>query len=202
MSTLLSFVANQYFNMMALIFPMLYLIIAGNKLIAGQVDKGSMAYNLSTPTTRTQITGTSALFLVGSLAAMFGLIAAVGCGVAATAQPGGLDYGKFLLLTLGAFLLQFAFSGITFLSSCIFNHSGKSLALGAGFPLAFFACHLLSQMSKSLTFFKYFSLITLFDANAIIRGEGFIIKLTVLAVAGIILYIAGIKVFKEKDLPL
>ena len=95
-SSLIAFIANQFYGMMAIIFPMIYLIITGNKLIAGQVDKGSMAYNLSTPITRTQITSTSALYLTGSLGVMFGLIAVVGSTVAGIVQPNVLDYGTFL----------------------------------------------------------------------------------------------------------
>lgn len=202
MSTLLAFIANQFYGMMAIIFPMIYLIITGNKLIAGQVDKGSMAYHLSTPVTRTQITMSSALYLTGSLAVMFGLIAVVGSTVARVIQPGALDYATFLTLTLGCFLLQFAISGITFFASCYYNHSGKSLTLGAGLPIAFFAFNLLSGMSDQLSFLKNLSLITLFDSEAIIAGEGYVAKLIVLAVFGIVLNVAGIKVFKEKDLPL
>jgi ABC-2 type transport system permease protein len=72
-STLIKFLSNQYFGMFALIFSMIYLIIVGNRMIAGQVDKGNMAYNLSTPVTRTQIISTYALFLAASLTLMFTL---------------------------------------------------------------------------------------------------------------------------------
>jgi len=201
-STLIAFISNQFYGMMAIVFPMIYLIITGNKLIAGQVDKGSMAYNLSTPNTRTQITSTSAIYLTGSLSVMFGLIASVGSAVAAISQPGALDYKTFLILTLGCFLLQFAISGITFFASCLFNNSSKSLTLGAGLPIAFFAFNLLSNMSHKLEFLRYLSLITLFDSKAIMDGKGYAAKLVILFIMGIVLYIAGIKVFKEKDLPL
>ncbi len=201
-STLISFVSNQYFGLMALVLPMIFLIMVGNKLIAAQVDKGSMAYNLSTPTTRVQIASTSAMYLIGSLVVMFGLIAAVGSSVAAISQPGVLGYNKFVMLTLGCFLLQFAISSIAFFASCVFNYSSKSFMLGAGLPIVFFVFKLLSGMSDKLEFLKYLSINTLFDTNAIIDGEGFAAKLTVLAVIGVVLYIAGIKVFKEKDLPL
>jgi ABC-2 type transport system permease protein len=201
-STLIAFIANQFYGMMAIIFPMIYLIIIGNKLIAGQVDKGNMAYNLSTPTTRTQITFTSAFYLASSLAVMFGVIAVLGISVAAIVQPNVLDYGAFLRLTLGCFLLQLALSGIAFLASCIFSNSSKSMAYGAGIPLAFFAFKLVSGMSDKLEFLKYFSLNTLFDSKAIMNGESYAAKLIILAAVGVILYVAGIKVFKEKDLPL
>lgn len=201
-STLIAFIANQFYSMMAIIFPMIYLIITGNKLIAGQVDKGSMACNLSTPTTRTQITSTSALYLIGSLAIMFGLISVIGVSVASIVQPNVLDCSAFLMLTLGCFLLQFTISGIAFFASCIFNNSSKSLAIGAGLPLAFFAFKLVSGMSDKLEFLKYISINTLFDTKAIIDGKDYAVKLIILAAIGVVLYVSGIKVFRKKDLPL
>lgn len=201
-SSLIAFIANQFYGLMAIVFPMIYLIIVGNKLVAGQVDKGSMAYNLSTPTTRTQITSTGALYLAGSLVVMFGLIAVVGVSVAAIVQPNVLNYRSFLMLTLGCFLLQFALSGIAFFASCIFNNASKSLSFGAGIPLAFFAFKLVSGMSDKLKFLKYLSLNTLFDTKAIMEGEGYGVKLIILAAVGVVLYVAGIIAFKKKDLPL
>ena len=201
-STLINFLSNQYFGMFALIFAMIYLIIVGNSMIAGQVDKGNMAYNLSTPVTRTQITRTYVLFLVGSLTLMFALIAAVGTGVAAITQPHVLNNAAFLRLTFGEYLLQFAISGIVFCASCIFSRSNRSLSFGAGLPIMFFATNLLAGMSKNLEFLKYFSLITLYDTKSIIGGQGYVVKFIVLGVMAIVLYIIGMKVFKEKDLPL
>lgn len=46
------------------------------------------------------------------------------------------DWKAFLLINAGGLLLMFAVSGISFLSSCIFNLSKHSIALGAGVPLA------------------------------------------------------------------
>ena len=68
--TLIGFMANSFYALMAIIFPMAYSIMLGNRLIAERVDKGSMAGFLSTPTTRSQITVTSALYLVLSLIAV------------------------------------------------------------------------------------------------------------------------------------
>jgi ABC-2 type transport system permease protein len=130
------------------------------------------------------------------------LIAGVGVGVAAITQPGVLDNAAFLRLTLGEYLLQLAISGIVFCASCIFNRSSRSLSFGAGLPILFFATNLLAGMSKGLDFLKFFSLITLYDTDSIISGEGYAIKFIVLAVVAIVLFIIGIKVFKEKDLPL
>jgi ABC-2 type transport system permease protein len=116
----------------------------------------------------------------------------------------GVDFsvGGYLLLNLGAFLLLFAIAGISFLFSCVFNLSKNSLALGAGIPVAFFIFQIMSQVGSSLENFKYFSLITLFNPGNITGGGTFIPQFIVLAVLGTVLYTIGIKVFKEKDLPL
>jgi ABC-2 type transport system permease protein len=194
--------ATQFFQMLAVLFPMIYVIIVGNKLIADRVDRGDMAYILSTPTRRNQVTFTQALYLFGSLIVMFGLFAGAGLVAAAIFQPGVLVIKSFLVLDLGAFLLAFATSGITFASSCIYNLSKNSLALGAGLPLTFFVCNLLAMMGDNLKVFKYFTLQTLYDTNKILAGSGYARQLAILAIIGAGLYAIGMIVFREKDLPL
>lgn len=201
-STLINLMANQYFGMFCLIFPMIYTIITGNKLIAGQVDNGNMAYNLSAPVSRLQIAGTSMLYLAGSLTLMYGLIVGIGCGAAEILQPGELDLAAFCRLALGSYLLQLAISAISFCASCVFNRSSRSLLFGAGLPLVFYGTNLLAGLSKDLEFFQYFSLITFFDTDALIAGAEFTAGLAALAIISVVLYAVGITVFKKKDLPL
>jgi ABC-2 type transport system permease protein len=76
------------------------------------------------------------------------------------------------------------------------------MALGGGIPIAFFVINLVSTMSDKLGFLKNFSLISLFDSKAVVDGEPFLWKLFLLLALGIILYIASIRIFKKKDLPL
>ncbi|MDR0853308.1 MAG: ABC transporter permease [Clostridiales Family XIII bacterium] len=116
----------------------------------------------------------------------------------------GIDFKvvDYLLLNLGAFLLMFAIAGISFLFSCVFNLSKNSLMFGAGIPVAFFIFQIMSQVGSSLEKFKYLSLNTLFAPGEITGGGTFVPQFIVLTVLGTVLYFIGIKVFKEKDLPL
>ena len=202
MNDVIHFIGQVFYGMVAVIFPMIYCIIIGNRLIAAQVDRGAMVCLLSTPTKRNQITLTSALFFVLSLVVMFGFLAVFGIGVCAVVQPDALNVKAFLLLNTGCFLLMFATSGICFAASCVFNLSKYSLALGAGIPLAFFLIQMMAQLSEDLEFLKYATMNILFDPDAIIAGDGYAASFVVLAVIGLVLYGAGIKVFREKDLPL
>ncbi|WP_100372253.1 ABC transporter permease [Bacillus sp. FJAT-45037] len=201
-STLTAFTANQFFGNFALIFAMIYSVIIGNKLIAEQVDKGSMAYHLSTPITRTEYTVTSLIYFVSSLTALFTLIFGVGFGVAELVQPGELPLDTFFMLTLGSFLLNLAISGITFFASCLFNRSSYSLALGAGLTVFFFAANMLSGMSDSLSILENVTIITLFDSDAIIQSGSYGPQLFILGGLALVLYLIGVAVFKRKDLPL
>ncbi|MEG1255330.1 ABC transporter permease subunit [Clostridium sp.] len=201
-NTLIGFMANSFYEIMAIIFPMVYSIIVGNKLICSQVDRGSMSYLLSTPTKRNQVTITSAIYFIFSLATMWVIATVFGITAGAIFQPDALDIEKFIVLNIGCFLYHFAISGICFASSCIFNLSKNSLAFGAGIPLGFFILNLMCTLSEDLSFLKYFTLNTLFDKSAIMSGEGYGIQFVMLFIIGITLYAIGVKVFKEKDLPL
>jgi ABC-2 type transport system permease protein len=200
--TLTVFTGRHFFELLAPIFTMVYLIIAGNRLIAGQIDKGSLSYTLSTPITRTQVTFTNALFLAGSLVLMYAVFIVVGIVVASLAQPGLMDNGAWLKLNLGGFLLQFAIGSIVYCSSCIFNRTSRAMIFGVGLPVLFFASNIIAGITEDLGFFKYFSLFSLFRPETVINGQNYTTGYIVLAVVAVILYITGIKVFKEKDLPL
>ena len=177
--------------------------MTANSLIASQVDRGSMAYLLSTPTKRSVVVGTQAAYLITSIIVMFAIVTMIGVATIHIFQSDAdVNISDFLLLNLGLFLLMFATSGISFLFSCIFNLSKNSLAFGAGIPLAFFLFQLMGEVSESLEAIKYISLNTLFDTAAILNGNGYIIQFVILAVVGIILYTIGIRIFQQKDLPL
>lgn len=351
MLTLLGSIGTSYYGMFATILPLIFIIIVANKLVAAEVDRGSMAYTLSTPITRTSVIFTKAVTLISSLVFMFVIVACAGiftvqiahgavwgvnysadveavakeldmdkadvaddlsiilesekglqvgadargidtdvytayltlaiqrdtgsteeqsmpeeqllqmqenlmAGLNAAANTLDMDVSKlssdmgvlkennaaltaacdasgmpeqmfvgivnqqlasgeitkdeaiefdmsdFIMLNVGAFLLMFAISGISFLASSKANLSKHSLAFGAGIPIAFYLFSTLSQTSDSLESFKYFSLNTLYDASSIAGGTVEVLPLVILGVIGILLYGLSIQAFKRKDLPL
>lgn len=200
--TLIGFMSNSFYALMAIIFPMVYSIMVGNRMIAEKVDKGSMAGFLSTTTSRLQIVITSMAYFVISLFFMWGVASIVGIIAADYFQPDALDIEKFLMLNLGALLYHIVISSVCFCSSCIFNTSKKSLTFGAGIPLISFVVSLFIKLSSDLEFLKYFTFNTLFNTGDILKGNGYIEEFIVMAVISLMLYIIGIIVFDKKDLPL
>ena len=207
-------VGSIFFKMAGLLLPIIYLIMASNNLIAGQVDSGSMAYVLSTSTKRKQVTFTQGLFLVSSLFLMFvcTTITSVVCFAIANVTT-DLTYGKLILINLGAFVVLFAMSGINFFTSCYFDRSKKAMAIGGGLSMFFLVATMLGLFGSpvipsvvrisALNYFNYVSVISLFDVVSILNvTTNWIWKLAILVAIGLLGYILGSIKFKKKDLPL
>lgn len=207
-TSFLGMLAQTIYSMQGIILILIFIISVGSSLIVSQVDRGSMAYLLSTPIKRSEFVITQVIYFITSLFTMI-LIFTISGLISVQAFHGGIlengidfDVKNYIVMNLGLFLLMFATSGITFMFSCIFNTSKNYMAFGAGVPLAFFLFHMMAEVSDSLNVLKYFSLNTLFDTQAIINGDNYAIEFIILLVVGIIVYSVGIGVFKEKDLPL
>ena len=207
-------VGAVFFKMAGLLLPIIYMIMASNALIVGQVDSGSMAYVLSTSTKRRTVTFTQGAYLIGSLLLMFVLtsLTSIVCIHIVDVET-GLTWQKLLLLNLGAFLVLFAMSGICFLTSCWFDRSKKAMGIGGGLSMFFLVATMLGLFGSpilpsiirmdTLNYFNYASIITLFDPISILDGtKVFIWKFCILAAVGIICYCIGSVRFRKKDLPL
>ena len=204
-----------FYKVAGLLLPIIYIIMVANNLIAGQVDSGSMAYVLSTSTKRKQVVYTQATYLVGSLFAMCLCTTAVSfiCFAFLDKSIISMTFGDLALLNLGFFVTLFALSGISFLTSCIFNRTKHSMGIGGGINMFFLVATILGLFGSkvlpnvvridSLNFFNYLSVITLFDEMSILGGTTtFIWKFAILIVVGVLCYIIGAERFKKKDLPL
>lgn len=208
-------VGSVYYKLAGLLLPIIYMIMVSNNLIAGQVDSGSMAYILSTSTKRETVVFTQALFLIGSLLAMFVLstITGVVCLAAMSAKHITLGYGRFILINVGAFLVLFALSGLCYFTSCYFDRSKRSMAIGGGLSifalvaamLGLFGSEIIPSVVRldSLNYFNYVTIISLFDVTSIIDGNlAYLWKLAILLAGGLCGYISGSLKFVKKDLPL
>ncbi|MCD8118394.1 MAG: ABC transporter permease [Lachnospiraceae bacterium] len=209
---------QMYFTIMSLLPILLFIIFAGNALVVDQVDKGSMAYILSTPTKRSAVVITQAIYLLVTPFIM------VGCAfitklIACNIFMGEVEAAKYAALYGGLYLLTEAMAGICYLASCIFNLSKYAMALGGGLNIWFFLCSLLGMFGsedmvnmgmgvEELGMFNRVSLIGLFDINALgTVGSGdvdyaFVPKLIALVVVAVVCYVVGAVRFQKKDLPL
>jgi ABC-2 type transport system permease protein len=202
-SSLAGFLAGYFYGFLILILPLIYTVIMADRMIAKLVDHGSMAFLLSTPTSRVKIALTQAVFFMSSIILLVVLLTIVGILACESMYPGMLDIPIFITINLGVILLYFSLSGIGFFASCLFNQSKYSLALGGGIPVLFFLLNLLSGVGEEVSGLKYLTLTTLFDPIAIIlKSDSVVPTFIALFLIGWILYSLGIYIFSKKDLPM
>jgi len=201
--SLIATYADMIFGLVGTLLIIIFVVGVGIKLVVSEVDKGTLSFELNTPTTRKQIILSKLVFYFTSLAAMVLMTGIVGTIMSSTIDL-PMDYGQLWIMTLGFFLYGVAISGIVFFASCWFNKTGRAIMLGAGIPVIFFLITTLANFDDSLSFMRFFSLNTLFDTSAVMAGYTvqFIWQFAVLFLIGIGLYVAGTAKFLRKDLPL
>lgn len=77
-TSFLGMLAKTFYSIHGVILPLIYIIIVANNLIVSQVDRGSMAYILSTPIKRIEVVITQAIYFITSLFMMILISTVVG----------------------------------------------------------------------------------------------------------------------------
>lgn len=213
-----SMMNQMYYTVTGLLPILIYIVIVANGLVVNQVDYGSMAYVLSTPTKRSAIVITQAIYMIVT---PFLMIATV-CASRILSNYliyDDADATNTMMLYLGMYILIEAIAGICYMSSCIFNYSRKATAFGGGLTVWFFLASLLGMFGteelvnmgvgvEELGVFNKMTLMGLYDTNAIQTfvtddvDYAFVWKLVVLAIIAVVTYIIGAVRFEKKDLPL
>ena len=177
-----SILAELIYKICGILLPMIYVIIASNKLVVAQVNDGSMAYVLSTPTNRKTVVRTQYIFLILSVTVMYAMItvfsiASEGISTLIVQASGSIVKWvpvRTLLFCLGSYAAMFGLSGICFGASCFFNKYTHSLAVGGGLSVLSFICCIMGLFGneafvavgigvKTMYYFNYLSLFYLID---------------------------------------
>ena len=207
-----------FYGMMTTILPGIYVLVTANKLLASQVDKGSMAYVLSTPTKRSSVTFTQAFYLVNSLIAMFTVQTLAHLIInsikplalnelAYTQLSGDLTTQMILQVNLSALMVCIALSAVCFMFSGIFSSSKFSIGLSGTFIGVSILANMLAMFGnlgvEGLDNFKYLTLCSFYDYQSVLTGGSeWITKLIFPTLIALAAFTAGRVVFGKKDLPL
>lgn len=198
---LTSYLANYLYGFIYLTFPVIYIIIVANGLIAKHVDAGSMTYLLTTPNSRKKIATTQAVFLGLSLFVIVFLVSAVAIIMSQAMYSGYLDIGSFIMLNLVTFGCLYVVSSMGFFFSCLFNDAKNSLSFGAAIPILFIVIKMLGAISEDLSFLKYFSLFSLIDIPEILSNNSYnVIVIISTLILGSIIYFISINLFDKRSL--
>ncbi len=208
------------FALACLLVPMGYTIMLANDLVSKKIENGSLAFTFSTPIKRNTYIFTEGMYLIFSETVMaaillcFGLVArqvGIACGSADIEESITVAY--LLKFALGNYLVTLAVSSICFFTSSLFNKTSNAVGVGGGISIFFYICSILGLFGtktipatiriESMNYFNYFTIMTLFDTNAVLSEDViYWYKLIGLVAIAFVMYIASFKVFEKKDLPL
>lgn len=204
LSDLSGFLAAEYYGLLFLIILMIFSVMTASQLISRLVDRGSMAYLLSTSSSRTKIAVTQASILILGLIVitLFSILPVV-FGVNWIIDDADINVTRFIELNIVGFLLFFVISGYSFLFSCIFNDEKRALGVSGGLSIVFFAINLVAKMSSDFEWLKNITIFSTFRPTEIAKGAVDILPVSLgLGAAGIVLYVIAVLVFRKRDLPL
>jgi ABC-2 type transport system permease protein len=199
-----AFISGEYYGLILVLILSIVCIQLSTQLMAKLVDQGSMAYMLSTPTTRGKVAFTQAsvlttgLFLIIAVTTIAGFV-----GKAWFLADFNFDTTKFFQMNVAAFLLFFAVGGISFLVSSLSNDEKKALGISGLIAFGFFSLDLLGKLSEKIDWMRNITIFSLYKPGEIINGNVDMIATSiVLAVIGFVSFGLAIVLFRKRDLPL
>lgn len=200
-TSLLEWMQIYLYGFLMLLFPLIFIVILGNKLVMDYIDNGSIANLLATPNSRRRIICTQLLSMLLWMTILMAAVTIVGILGAEMFFPGELDVKRYILLNGSTLLMWFLVCGITFLAACVCSEAKNYYAFGAGLPILFFLMQMLSNMGEKLEKLKYITIYTLLPTAEIVNGEsGIWYRNAVVAAGAVLLFIAGAWWFERRDL--
>ncbi|WP_169084120.1 ABC transporter permease subunit [Paenibacillus sp. PL91] len=200
-----AFISGEYYGLILVLILAIVCVQLSTQLMAKLVDQGSMAYILSTPTTRGKVACTQAavlttgLFLIIAITTIAGLVGSAWFLGSAYA----FDTIKFIQMNIAAFLLFFAVGGISFLVSSLSNDEKKALSISGLITFGFFSLDLLGKFSEKIEWMRNISIFSLYQPGEIVNGNaGLAASSIILTVIGLVSFGLAILLFQKRDLPL
>lgn len=197
-----------FFASIALEMSAIFIIVAGNGMVTGDVQKGTITYTATSGIGRWKIINTKIVyFALYSL--LFFVINLIIILPTVSAQKTDVNAGLFAMKMFGFMLLLLATSGFMFIISSIFNKSVLTFSIGGGVIVFFILMSILSQIDSIGKYVKYLTINTLFYVEGYTMKNGkldlnptAILGMIVLGGIGIGTYVGSAFIFTRKDLPL
>jgi ABC-2 type transport system permease protein len=199
-----AFISGEYYGLILVLILCIVCVQVSTQLMAKLVDQGSMAYLLSTPTTRGKVAFTQASVLATGLLLIIVVTTAAGfAGKAWFLGNDKFDTSRFVQMNAAAFLLFFAVGGICFLVSSLSNDEKKARGITGLIAFGFFSLDLLGKLSDKTDWMRNITLFSLYKPGEIINGNADLAgACVILVVIGLVSFGLAIVLFRRRDLPL
>ncbi|TCN25185.1 ABC transporter permease subunit [Mesobacillus foraminis] len=204
LSNVNDYMAMNFYNSLYLYILMAYAILTAIQLVSRFVDRGSMAYLLSSPVSRVQVINTQAMVLITGLFVV-NLFTYFGgyLGVLSFTDKNGFDMSIFTQMNLIVMLIFLVISAYSFLFSCLFNEEKLAMGASFGITILFYSLDLASKLSEEIDWLKYFTIFSLYQPQKISQGDYNVLSTSmILSIVAIVLFILSASLFKRRDLTL
>lgn len=199
------FISAEYYGLFYLLILGVFSVMSAIQLIARLVDRGSMAYLLSTRVSRIQIITTQILVFVSGLIIIH-LLTFVGGYIAAEFLidiDSNIAFDQFFYINFVGFLLFFAIGGYSLLISSMFNDEKNAFALAGSITFLFYGLNMVGKIVTDIDWIRNFTPFSLYEPGKIASGEADILMDSmILGSIGLISCIIALFIFKRRNLPL
>jgi len=192
------FVSTEFFSWVPALM-VIYAIVQGTGVLAGEESAGTLELLLACPITRTR------LFLEKALATVAGIIAVVALtvpGFLIGYATGGIDIslGRLLLADVMLIPLTAAFAGVALAAGALFPARGHALATLTILAVASYFVNSLGQVVDQLDPVRAVSLFTYLDATEVLtKGLSWFDAVVLLSVATLSMALAAV-LFQRRDI--
>lgn len=199
------FISAEYYGLFYLLILGVFSVMIAVQLIASLVDRGSMAYLLSTRVSRVQIVVTQIMALVSGLIVIHALT--FGGGFLAAAflidTESTIAFGAFFQINFVGFLLFFAVGGYSLLFSSLFNDEKNALALAGALTFLFYGMNMMGKIVTDIDWIRHFTPFSLYEPGKIASGDADVLMSSMMLTAiGVVTYVIALLIFRKRNLPL
>lgn len=205
MSSYGQFIAAEYYGLFYLFILGAFTVMMSIHLIARLIDRGSMAYLLSTRVSRAEIVMTQIVVLISGLLIIHILTFLAGFIAAKLSieTESTIAFIEFFQINFIGFLLFFAIGGYSLLISALFNDEKNVFAVAGGLTFVFYVIDMVGKIVIKIEWIRHLSLFSLYEPGKIANGDTNIWLSSIIFIAiGIIGYILAILIFRKRNLPL
>ncbi|WP_102336046.1 ABC transporter permease subunit [Salimicrobium jeotgali] len=199
------FISAEYYGLFYLLILGVFSVMSAVQLLAKLVDRGSMAYLLSTRISRFQITFTQMMVLLSGLIIIH--VLNFGGGLAAGEllidEQNAIAMKDFFQINFVGFLLFFAVGGYSFLVSSLLNDERSALATAGGVTFLFYGMNMIGKIVTDVDWLRNITPFSLYEPGKIAGGDAEVwTSSLILTGIGILAYTLAILLFRHRNLPL
>lgn len=194
------FLSGYYYGFLAMTFPLIFSMMYTYNVIAKTIENHSMTHLLTSGKSRTALLMNAIVTYLVLLAVMITTLTFISYLLSSVMFEGVTLDSRFIFINVYLFGFHAMMGMLMFLCSALLPSS--SLALGAiiGLPLTSMVLDMVARLGDELSWTRFLSLHTLFDADKIVLNESVLVQGgLILLISGTLLLITWIG-FKRRDI--